>query len=113
MNPEDTAEFCQKYGYRICFDVCHSHLAANHLSRTLTEYVNLLGPYIAHMHIVDGAGLGEEGLQIGEGTINFKQLSLDLARVAPEASFIPEIWQGHENEGEGFWIALERLEQWF
>jgi len=27
-----------------------------------------------------------------------------------KASFIPEIWQGHKNEGEGFWIALERLE---
>ena len=28
-------------------------------------------------------------------------------------SFIPEIWQGHVNGGEGFWTALERLEQWF
>ena len=22
----------------------------------------------------------------------------------------PEIWQGHKKGGEGFWIALERLE---
>jgi N-acetylneuraminate synthase len=27
-----------------------------------------------------------------------------------ERSCIPEIWQGHKNEGEGFWVALERLE---
>lgn len=27
-------------------------------------------------------------------------------------SFIPEIWQGHINNGEGFWTALDRLEQW-
>jgi N-acetylneuraminate synthase len=27
-----------------------------------------------------------------------------------EASFIPEVWQGHKNNGEGFWIALEKLE---
>ena len=59
----------------------------------------------------DGAGVGEEGLQIGEGTIDFKQLKYDLDRMAPNASFIPEIWQGHENDGEGFWIALERLEK--
>ena len=23
---------------------------------------------------------------------------------------VPEIWQGHKNGGEGFWVALERLE---
>jgi N-acetylneuraminate synthase len=28
----------------------------------------------------------------------------------PHASFIPEIWQGHKNRGEGAWMALERLE---
>ena len=32
---------------------------------------------------------------------------------APGVSFIPEIWQGHVNNGEGFWTALERLESWF
>ena len=30
--------------------------------------------------------------------------------VVTGASFIPEIWQGHKNMGEGFWTALERLE---
>ncbi len=113
LDPEDTAAFCKQYGYRLCFDVSHSYLAANHLSRTLTEYTNLLGPYIAHIHMVDGSGVGEEGLQIGEGTIDFKQLAFDLQRSAPNVSFIPEIWQGHENGGEGFWVALERLEKCF
>ena len=113
LDPEDTEYFCRRYGYRLCFDTSHSYLAANHLSRTLTEYCNLLGPHIAYLHIVDAAGVGEEGLQIGDGTIDFKQLAYDLKRVAPHAGFIPEIWQGHENGGEGFWIALERLEKWF
>jgi len=34
-----------------------------------------------------------------------------LRQLAPDASFIPEIWQGHKNNGEGAWLALERLEQ--
>lgn len=113
MDPESTAKFCKEYGYRVCFDVSHSYLAANHLNRTLSDYVNILGPYIAHIHMVDGSGVGEEGLQIGEGTIDFRQLALDLDQFAPKVSFIPEIWRGHENDGEGFWIALERLEKWF
>ena len=49
----------------------------------------------------------------GEGEINFATLSDQLAMFAPNAGFIPEIWQGHKNEGEGFWLGLERLEQWF
>jgi N-acetylneuraminate synthase len=26
------------------------------------------------------------------------------------ATFIPEVWQGHKNGGEGFWEALDKLE---
>jgi len=37
-------------------------------------------------------------------------LADDLKYASPYASFIPEIWQGHENNGEGFWVALEKLE---
>ena len=33
-----------------------------------------------------------------------------LNKYCPKASFIPEIWQGHKNNGEGFWIALEKLQ---
>ena len=25
--------------------------------------------------------------------------------------FLPEVWQGHKNNGEGFWKALDYLEK--
>ena len=62
-----------------------------------------------HIHIADSKGNNEEGLQINEGEIDFNFLSKTLNSL-PKASFIPEVWQGHENNGEGFWKALERLE---
>jgi len=62
------------------------------------------------LHIVDAAGVDSEGLQIGQGEIDFPALADQLNRVCPDSSFIPEIWQGHENGGEGFWTALDRLE---
>ena len=34
-----------------------------------------------------------------------------MDKLAPKASFIPEIWQGHKNNGEGAWLALELLEK--
>jgi N-acetylneuraminate synthase len=65
------------------------------------------------LHIVDAEGVDGEGLQIGEGMVDFAMTAEVLDRCAPEASFIPEIWQGHKNDGAGFWTALDRLERWF
>jgi N-acetylneuraminate synthase len=111
VDPQDTVEFCQKYGYRVCLDVSHSKLACNHHHLSFKEFVEAVGSYTAHLHIADAEGVDGEGLQIGEGEIDFPALAEDLDTTAPQASFIPEIWQGHKNEGEGFWIALERLEK--
>ncbi|MEO6096576.1 MAG: N-acetylneuraminate synthase family protein [Fibrobacteria bacterium] len=113
VTPDDTLEFCRKYGRRLCMDISHSKLACNHYKLSFQDMVRKLAPHTAHLHIVDAKGIDGEGLQIGEGEVDFKALAEDLERLCPKASFIPEIWQGHKNEGEGFWIALERLEKWF
>jgi sialic acid synthase SpsE/sugar phosphate isomerase/epimerase/CBS domain-containing protein len=113
MDPDETSEFCKKYGYRVCLDISHSKLACNQFHWSFSEFVKEVGPYTAHLHIVDASGVDGEGLQINEGNIDFPALARDLETVAPGASFIPEIWQGHKNEGAGFWCALERLESDF
>lgn len=113
VDPEDTVEFCQQSGTRLCFDVAHSKLAMNHRKRPFSEYVDLIAPYTAHLHIVDAEGVDGEGLQVGEGEIDFQNLARILDEKAANVGFIPEIWQGHKNNGEGFWVGLERLENWF
>ncbi|MCL6434896.1 MAG: N-acetylneuraminate synthase family protein [Leptolyngbyaceae cyanobacterium HOT.MB2.61] len=113
VDPQDTAKFCQENGYRVCLDVSHSKLACNHHKWSFKQFVEKVGPYVAHLHIADAQGIDGEGLQIGEGEIDFPALAEDLDKTAPQASFIPEIWQGHKNDGEGFWLALERLETLF
>lgn len=110
VDTKDIAEFCRQHGYRVCLDTSHSKLACNQHKLSFKEFIEQVGPYTAHLHIADAEGLDGEGLQIGEGDIDFPALAEDLAKVAPKATFIPEVWQGHKNEGEGFWIALERLE---
>ena len=74
------------------------------------QFSKNIAPYSAHLHLGDAKGLNGEGLQIGEGDIDFSRLGDILKSGCPKISFIPEIWQGHKNGGEGFWIALERLE---
>ncbi|PSO50333.1 MAG: acetylneuraminic acid synthetase [Cyanobacteria bacterium QH_8_48_120] len=111
VNPTEIVEFCQDNGYRICLDLSHSKLACNQQKLSFQDFVDQVGAYTAHLHIADSEGVDGEGLQVGEGEIDFPALLENLDKAAPQASFIPEIWQGHKNEGEGFWIALERLEQ--
>ncbi len=68
-------------------------------------------PHSIHLHIVDAKGVDGEGVQIGHGDVDFTMLSRMLKMHAPEIPFIPEVWQGHKNQGRGFWEALEFLER--
>lgn len=108
--PDECAEVCARHGLRMTLDVSHTLLAANQFGFDFIKGVEALAPYVAHLHLGDSRGLDGEGLQIGEGEIDFAALGALLARTAPDATFIPEIWQGHKNTGEGFRVALERLE---
>ena len=108
--PEESAAICRELDLRMCVDVSHTKLASNHLGFDFVAGIATLGPYTAHYHLGDSKGVDGEGLQIGEGDIDFALLGKTMDMHAPTASFIPEIWQGHKNFGEGFWIALERLE---
>jgi N-acetylneuraminate synthase len=110
VHPDEICAFCQGHGYRICLDVSHSKLACNNAKLNFSEFLHRVGPYTAHLHIADAEGVDGEGLQVGEGELDFSELGAALAHSAPNARFIPEIWQGHKNNGEGFWVALERLE---
>ncbi len=107
--PEESAAFCARHDLRMCVDISHTKLAANHFGFDFAQGLAQLGPHTAHLHFGDAKGLDGEGLQIGEGEIDFDEIGQVLRKHAPTA-FIPEIWQGHKNMGEGFWTALERLE---
>lgn len=113
VDPQDIANFCRNSTYRICLDISHSRLTCNHRNFSFKNFIEQVGAHAAHLHIADAAGVDGEGLQINQGEIDFPALLEDLDKSAPGASFIPEIWQGHKNEGEGFWIALEQLERVF
>ena len=107
--PEEIVEKCVLMNLRICLDVSHSMLTCNHFKIDFYEFIDKVAPFTAHIHMGDAQGVNGEGLQIGEGDIDFNKLCKILTEKAPNATFIPEIWQGHKNNGEGFWVALDRL----
>lgn len=113
MEADEIVSFCQKNDMRICLDTSHSMLACAHHHWSFYEFLEKTAPYTAYIHFADSENTGGEGLQIGEGEVDFHACSKVLNDLAPNAPFIPEVWQGHENRGEGFWIALEKLEGLF
>lgn len=107
---DEIVEWCVRLNLRMCFDISHTRLTCNHFGIDFYEFAEKIAPLTAHLHLGDAKGLNGEGLQIGAGEIDFRRLGAILQKGCPSASFIPEIWQGHKNGGEGFWLALERLE---
>jgi N-acetylneuraminate synthase len=110
VHADECRYWCEKLDLRMCFDISHSRLMSNHFGVDFYEFAEKIAPITGHLHLGDAFGVNGEGLQIGEGDIDFFKLAGILDTHCPEASFIPEIWQGHKNGGEGFWVALDRLE---
>ena len=110
VHVDEIVKYCKQYDLRMCFDVSHSMLTCNFFKQDFYAFAEKIAPFTAHLHLGDAKGLNGEGLQVGEGEMDFKRLGKILNEGCPNATFIPEIWQGHKNDGEGFWIALEKLE---
>lgn len=113
VHPDEIVKWCESLNLRMCFDISHSKLTCNYFDIDFYDFSKKVAKYSAHLHLGDAKGFNGEGLQIGEGEVDFHRLAKIFDDLCPDASFIPEIWQGHKNGGEGFWIALEKLNSIF
>ena len=111
VSDNDIVNFCKKTGYKICLDISHSQMACFYFNWSLNDFVKSVAPYVSYLHIVDALGVDGEGVQIGEGDVDFTELGKNLVSLLPDAPFVPEIWQGHKDNGAGFWEGLEFLEK--
>jgi len=109
MDTFEIKEFLDEMGLKVCFDTSHSKLYCNYARKDFYDQVKVILPYVSHLHLSDAAGLDGEGLQIGEGTIDW----MEFFRIAKNyhGTMIPEIWRGHQRDGEGFIIAINRLSE--
>ena len=112
LNAQEIDEFCKESDAKICLDVSHSMMACNYYNWDFEQFISRVAPHSVHLHVVDAKGVDGEGVKVGDGDVDFKVLGKLLAEYAPNIQFIPEVWQGHKNKGEGFWIALDYLERY-
>ena len=109
MDIYEIRDFIVSMGLKTCYDTSHHKLYCNWANVDFYEQVEAILPYVSHLHLSDASGIDGEGLQIGEGAIDwvkFFQLTKSY-----HGTMIPEIWRGHQRGGEGFFIAINRLSE--
>lgn len=110
MYPDEIVEAAQKSNLRICLDLSHLSMTCTYFGFDFQKELAKLIPVSAHLHIADAKGLNGEGIDLGEGDIDWNA-AWSIIRKHETLSFIPEVWQGHKNLGAGFWKALKFLGQ--
>jgi len=109
MMPEELSDHAARHDLQLCLDLAHLKMTCTHFGLNFLSALKFLLPHTSHIHIADAAGVNGEGVELDEGDIPWVQ-AWRLINESRDASFIPEIWQGHKDGGAGFWQALDFLE---
>lgn len=107
IRPEEMIQVCEALDVGMTFDLCHAQLYCNWDNVTLQDFARQVAPYAHHLHISDATGIDGEGVQVGEGCIDWVPVLGELE--GSERTWVPEIWSGHLNNGAGFVDAINRL----
>jgi len=108
LDANDMINYCNETGFKVCYDLCHSQLYCNKMGIDLVEELTKIEKYVDHFHLSDAEGVDGEGLQFGEGTMNYDKI-IPILNNFTEKSFAIEVWKGHELGGKGFKIFLDRV----
>ena len=107
MLSEDMLEFCNYFDFGITYDICHASLYCNEFNIDLAQYTKEIMPRVKHIHISDAYGNNGEGVQIGEGSIDFDKVLAELEGY--NFTWVSEIWSGHLHQGSGTYKCLQLL----
>ena len=110
MPPEDMVRFCEYFSVGMTFDMCHAGLYCNHEHTSLSDYAKTVSHLVKHMHISDAKGIDGEGVQVGDGNIDFEKVLNELKDT--DTSWVTEIWSGHLHHGAGCRHSLHKLGQY-
>ena len=106
-DPDEIAAFCRAGNFEMTFDTSHAQLACTSAGKTLADFSAVCLLFIRHLHVSDARGIDGEGIQVGEGDVPWKAVVEVLSK--KDFTWVPEVWSGHHNHGQGFITALNRM----
>lgn len=109
IDVDEIVEFSKTSGCGIVFDVSHAALYCNFYQKDLEKFVQKILPVTKYLHIADAAKFNGEGLQIGDGSIDFEKILGYLVKT--DLWFLMEVWQGHKFMGVGFIESIQGLKK--
>jgi sialic acid synthase SpsE/sugar phosphate isomerase/epimerase len=113
MHPEDMIRFCNHYNLKMTYDICHAQLFCNHQKTSLEDYTKKVMSHVSHLHISDAHGIDGEGLQIGEGCVDFDKFFKNIEDCKNnDYTWVTEIWSGHLNHGSGCRQSMHNLSKY-
>ncbi len=87
-------------------DLCHGYLSRAEGDPSYnSSFIERFGEKVGHIHASDAVAPDREGLQIGDGDVDFSVLKRASVPV------LVEIWNGHADGGAGFRVGIERLRE--
>ena len=112
MYAEDMINFCNHFGFKMTYDICHAALHCHHADISLNEYTRKILPLVSHFHLSDAVGIDGEGVQIGEGEVDFDSFFKEMEHFNQDFSWVTEIWSGHVNQGAGCRNSMHNLSKY-
>ena len=109
VNPQDMIDIQNWSNIKFCIDVSHTFMSCSHLNISFYDAMDQVSRYFNYLHIADAIYPGEEGINIGEGEMDFSRLKNYLN--SKDYLWIPEVWNGHLDNFAGFKTALKKLNQ--
>ena len=110
LDASEIEEWCSKLCLRLCLDTSHSKLYCNYGKKNFRNFIEKLLPFTAHIHLGDAERTNGEGLQIGEGDINFKEFCSTRSKKLFSIDTTRDLARS-QNNGVGFAFALAKMEE--
>lgn len=102
---DDMAEF-EDMVEGFTLDMCHGYLSRAEGDPSYNRsFMERFGEKVMHIHASDAKAPDREGLQIGEGELDFSMLK------NVGVPILVEVWNGHAEGGAGFRTGIERLRE--
>lgn len=89
-NPEPLVEIIGKVRdprLGLCLDIGHANINS---PIPLEEWINIMSPYLTHVHLHDNKGKSDQHLELGEGSIQLKRVIEKIESFCPDTTYTLE-----------------------